>query len=324
MQPSANDSLWPSDRIALTPAEQRRIVERIEPVFKERLRTMQIDESLLHALEKIYVPLAAWAAQKKTDQPLVLGINGAQGSGKSTTFELLKLILGKAFGLRVEGFSIDDLYKTRAEREELARTVHPLLITRGVPGTHDTELGLRTLDTLKTLSKDRSAALPAFDKAVDDRKPKQEWPRCRGPVDIIILEGWCVGACPQPEEALAQPVNALEAEEDPDGTWRRYVNGQLAGDYERLFAELDALIMLKVPSMESVFEWRSLQERKLAEARRQEPGENLRLMDDRALERFIMHYERLTRYMLEEMPGRADVTLFLNEQHQIHQIRLRS
>ncbi|WP_255210702.1 hypothetical protein [Methylogaea oryzae] len=170
----------------------------------------------------------------------MLGINGGQGSGKSTLCEFLRLILEQGFGLRVAGLSIDDIYKTRAEREQLAKTVHPLLLTRGVPGTHDVELGLGVIDALKQAEAGDSVAIPSFDKARDDRRQLDEWPRFRGKADVVVFEGWCVAAKPQDEIELAQPVNRLEAEEDADGRWRRYVNQQLQGAYTELFGRLDA------------------------------------------------------------------------------------
>lgn len=270
--------------------------------------------------------MAAWlaAARKRCGRPLVVGINGAQGAGKSTLCRLLQIILQREFGLRVAGFSIDDLYLTRAEREDLARTVHPLLATRGVPGTHDVALGLRTLEALRKARRGEGVPVPAFDKARDDRRPEAQWPLFRGPAEMILFEGWCVGASPQAEEALAEPVNDLERREDADGAWRRYVNRRLAGAYAGLFAEVDLLIMLEIPGMESVFEWRGRQERQLAEEMRVSATDSsaLRLMDEATLRRFIMHYERLTRHMLTEMPGRADVVLRLNERHAIDGVRV--
>ncbi len=321
MGAALRDSLWPSDRRGLTPADERRLIERVRPAFSERLAVLRIEQSLTAALHEVYLPLAAWVAGQKNSEPLVLGVNGAQGSGKSTTCDLLQLILNNGFGFRVAVFSIDDLYKTRAERETLARAVHPLLVSRGVPGTHDVQLGLATLQALKGGAGE--VALPSFDKAMDDRRPKSEWPHFQGPADIIVFEGWCVGARAQAEADLARPVNQLEAEEDPDGRWRRYVNDQLAGDYAALFARLNALIMLKVPDLASVYQWRSLQERKLAARLMEHPAAAARLMDAVALRRFIMHYERLTRHMLEDMPSRADLTLCLNARHQFEKILIK-
>jgi D-glycerate 3-kinase len=307
------ETLWPQP-LPLPQDQLAEIANRLQAAFAARLEELRIEPQLVEpAFRRVYLPLAAWVAWRKGTGTLILGINGAQGTGKSTLCEFLRLILETGFGLRVAGFSLDDLYKTRAEREILARTVHPLLRTRGVPGTHDVALGLATLDRLYRAGPADRVAIPSFDKAQDDRRPRTLWPRVTGPFDVIVLEGWCVGARPEPEAALEPPLNDLEAAEDPNGAWRRHVNGQLAGDYAALFGRLDALIMLKAPNMARVFEWRCLQEEKLG-ARR--------LMDAAAIRRFVRHYERITRRMLEEMPGRADVTLFVDDSHQICKIRL--
>jgi D-glycerate 3-kinase len=232
-------------------------------------------------------------------RPLVVGINGAQGSGKSTLCRFLEALLAEQ-GLRAATLALDDLYLTRAERLALAREEHPLFATRGVPGTHDVELGEAVLDALRA---GRAVTLPRFDKATDDRAPHGV--PIEPPIDVILFEGWCVGAVPQPAAALRDPVNRLEAEEDADGAWRREVNRRLATDYAALFGRIDLLVMLKVESFDAVRANRRRQEEKLAA--RNPTG--AALMDEAALTRFLMHYERLTRWMLQEMPARADVLI---------------
>ena len=320
---------WPREHLSLTEAERRRAVQAVEQAFASTLESLQVDIGLKELFEQIYVPLAAWLVERQRgrSRPLVVGINGAQGAGKSTLFNLLEVILEEGFGLRVVGFSIDDLYKTRAEREHLAREVHPLLKTRGVPGTHDVELGIELLDSLIEAGPDTLTKIPVFGKSIDDRCPPTVWQEWVGPVDVIVFEGWCVGALPQSDEALQIPVNALETEEDAAGVWRRHVNAQLAGPYRALFSRLDLLLMLKVPSMQAVYEWRALQEQKLAERVQyiydtQQPTAHLRIMNPDEIKRFIAHYERLTRAMLEELPERADVCLHLNENHKIREIAI--
>ena len=241
-------------------------------------------------------------------RPLVLGLCGAQGSGKTTLAQALRVRLEQA-GITAAVLSLDDLYLMRAEREVLAQTVHPLLRTRGVPGTHDVPLGQAVF---AALDRGEAAALPRFDKALDDRLPPAAWDRVPAGVQVVIFEGWCVGARPQAEAALAQPVNALERDDDPDGVWRRYVNAALAGPYQALFARIDVLALLAAPGFDSVLGWRGQQEQELrARAGVNAPG----VMGDAALVRFIQHYERLTRHMLTEMPPRADILARLAEDH---------
>jgi D-glycerate 3-kinase len=243
------------------------------------------------------VRLAGWHLSR----PLVVGLCGAQGSGKST--------VSAALAARFEGavtFSIDDLYLGRAARADLARRIHPLLATRGVPGTHDPGLGS---EVLCALMRGESVALPRFDKANDDRVPHEDWPVAEAGCKLVIFEGWCVGARPQAAQDLIDPVNRLEAEEDRDGTWRRFVNDELGGTYQQLFDCIDMLVLLAAPNWATVLGWRIEQEHALRAAN----PDGSALMDDDGVVRFVSHCERLTRHILAEMPERADLGLRLNE-----------
>lgn len=246
-------------------------------------------------LNRIHVALAAKRA------PLVVGICGAQGSGKTTLVAALASAL-HAEGIAVAKLSLDDLYLTRSERQELAHEVHPLFATRGVPGTHDIALGLETLDALK---RGEPVPLPRFDKGTDDRAAIETWPSAPANTQVLLLEGWCLGARSQDPAALVDPVNALEADEDPAGTWRAHANAALAGPYQGLFARIDLLVMLAAPGWHVVAQWREQQE---AELRATGAA---RAMDAPQVRRFIQHYERLTRWILEEMPARADLVVRL-------------
>jgi D-glycerate 3-kinase len=274
----------------------------------------QLPTEFIELSEKYFFPLAQQIVvqQNKSTQPLLLGINGAQGTGKSTLAALLKCILQAGKQWQCAILSIDDLYLTRAERENLAKTVHPLLQVRGVPGTHDINLGLELLDKLRTSQ--TTISLPHFDKAIDDRKPYAQWPQQQSPIKLIILEGWCIGAHPQAQPQLDTAINVLEAQYDTEKHWRHYVNQQLATQYQTLFSQLDYLVMLKAPTMEAIEEWRWLQEQKLIAATQ---GKGRGLMNREQVKTFIQHYERLTRHMLAEMPTRADWVFYLNDDHKI-------
>lgn len=240
-------------------------------------------------------------AERSSHKPLVVGVCGAQGSGKSTVSATLATRLERAVT-----FSIDDLYLGHAAREVLARRIHPLLATRGLPGTHEPLLGLAVLNALV---RRESIAVPRFDKSTDDRVPYQDWPIVSDGCEVVIFEGWCVGARPQNPEDLIDPVNQLEAEEDPDGRWRRFANEALSGDYQKLFGCLDMLVLLAAPDWSTVLRWRIQQEHELRAA----SPDATRIMDDSEVARFISHYERLTRHILNEMPTRADLVLRLNK-----------
>ena len=261
-----------------------------------------------------YLPLAdaiqSWAQSSNT--PLVIGINGAQGTGKSTMSKVLALALEHKHSLKTAIISIDDIYLTRAERTQLATEIHPLFQTRGVPGTHDTELGIQLIQQLKD---GKTPLIPVFNKATDDRAEKDQWITLDQPVDIILFEGWCVGAIAQSDDLLETPCNQLEADEDSGATWRTFANQQLQGSYTELFQLIDKLVMLKAPDFECVYQWRKTQEEKL---RNNTQGDAI--MNEQQIARFIMHYERLTRWMFEEMPQRANCTITLSPDHSIAQV----
>lgn len=243
-------------------------------------------------------------------RPIVIGINGAQGSGKTTLTLFLANWLQHELGLSVASLSLDDLYLSKRERQQMAEQQHPLLRTRGVPGTHDVALGKKLLTALTESGRKRVVALPRFDKARDDRLGPSDARRVEAPVNVVLFEGWCVGAYAQPDADLGTPVNALEAKEDADGVWRKFVNEKLKGEYLALFERLDALVMLRVPSFDKVLEWRQLQEQKLrnSTAAGLNPAE---------VQRFVMHFERLTRHMLETLPAYADSLIDIDDSHRI-------
>ena len=266
------------------------------------------------ALE-IFVPLIDLIANRTLDSEhtLNVGINGAQGTGKTTLGKLLVTLLS-AREFRVANFSIDDFYLTQSERNQLAESQHPLLATRGVPGTHDISLLMTKFEELKNLKAEQVCELPRFNKAIDDRCGTEDWQKLIGPIDAVILEGWFVGAPPQATRDIELPINALEKTEDADGSWRKYANYQLADQYQSAFDQLDLLIMLKAPSFKQVSEWRSLQEEKLKKIG---PIDSPGIMDEEQLARFIQHYERLTRHCLEYLPVKADVLFDLDTDHRI-------
>lgn len=262
--------------------------------------------------EASYVPVARWIARRvKHHECYVVGINGGQGTGKSTLAAFLELVLHDN-ELNVVALSIDDFYLTRTEREALARVVHPLLTTRGVPGTHDVGLLASCLSGLKSATSETTLQLPQFSKADDDRSATHL--TVKGPVNVVLLEGWCVATPPQPSTDLDDPVNALERDHDSDGRWRRWVNDQLREHYSGIFAQLDAILYLQAPSFKAVYRWRVYQERELRETSRRRCD---RVMSERQLKFFVEHFERLTRAAFDTLPQFADIVLRLNEQHRV-------
>ncbi len=234
--------------------------------------------------------------QKSAKKTLVIGINGCQGSGKTTLADYLATCI-QLRGLRAIAISIDDFYLTRQQRQALASEVHPLFSTRGVPGTHDLELAIETLNNLAMDSGE--VKVPRFNKAQDERLPESLWSKVETPLDVIILEGWCVGITAQAEESLLEPVNELESIQDPQGQWRSYINQQLVTNYPELWQIIDRLIMLQAPSFTCVYQWRLEQEEKLAVTQLNDEHE---VMAANEIQDFIQHYERLTRHSLNYLP----------------------
>lgn len=254
-----------------------------------------------------------WLQQQASHQPLpLIGVQGAQGAGKTSRCQLWADALN-ARGIRMLVLALDDFYLSHQARQQLAATIHPLLASRGVPGSHDLGRLHRVLDQL--VANRRPVSLPSFDKGHDDCGPDR---LLHGPVQLVLLEGWCIGVPAEPDQALDQPLNRLEAEEDSDGRWRRYVNQQLAGPYAQQWQRLDGLISLEIPDFGWVARWRGQQEQALRQLHPQ------RGMDDAALTRFIAHFERLTRHALRVMPELADLRVALGPDHQPHQVIKRS
>ena len=274
------------------------------------MRQMRLPESFEDIVRHIYLPLAQIIINKQQQQPLLVNINGAQGTGKSTCTTFLKQIIESELGCKVAELSIDDFYYTRSERQQLASQVHPLFITRGVPGTHDAALIENVLDALMNR---QTCKVPRFNKSVDDRCSEKDWSDYSVPVDFILFEGWCNNSPAQSPAELVQPVNELEAEEDGEGIWRHYANEQLKDYHQRLFKHADMSIMLNASDFERIYEWRSLQEQKLKAS----SGDQQHVMNDAELKRFIQHYERISRHTLSHLPHTADIVLPVAEDHSI-------
>lgn len=231
----------------------------------------------------------------------VYGLAGLPGTGKSTLAAQMAA-LAATRGITVATISIDDFYFGRRQRQVLARRVHPLLASRGPPGTHELPLALSTLEVLR---QGGSVALPRFDKLADTRLPPSRW-RQAGTPRLVVFEGWFLKTPPQAPTELVAPINTLERDEDPDGRWRRFCNGALA-DYATLWRQLDWLTWLQPPGFEVVPDWRWQQECRLQADRPQATG-----MDRAGVGRFMQLFERVGRQALRTLPARADRVIELD------------
>jgi len=272
-------------------------------------------------LKKFYIPMSFWIERKykKKGKTLFLGVSGGQGSGKTTVTGILKIILKKFFKRQIHVSSIDDFYKTLEERNKMSNKIHSLFKTRGVPGTHDINLVKKFFNFIKK-EKFRKIKLPKFEKARDDRLKKKYWHSLKKRPEIVILEGWCVGAKPQSNSLIRKPINILEKYEDRDLMWRKHVNEKLKKEYKNLFAMIDHLIFMKVPNFNMVFKWRLLQENKL----RKKSYLRTKVMSYNEIKRFIMFYQRITLQMIKDLSKSASVVMLLKKNHEIKKVLFRS
>ena len=270
-------------------------------------------------IRSFLIPICFWISKKaKKKSPLIIGLAGGQGSGKTTISSILSLILKKYFKLKVFKISIDDFYKTKKQREILSKDKHSLLLTRGVPGTHDIKIMLDFFRKIKTKNF-KSLKLPKFNKANDDRYKKKYWYKLKSRPDVVIFEGWCVGAKPQSLRLLKKPINALEKAYDKSLKWRRFVNLQLKTNYKKLYSQLDSLLYLKVKNFNLLKKWRIKQEEKLW--LKSKSRKNLKIMNKKEVINFMQTYQRITEQMFKDAPKYSSIIMNLNKNHQIHKIK---
>ena len=266
-------------------------------------------------IKSFLIPLCFWINSKADKKkPYFVGLAGGQGTGKTTTSTLIKIILNKYFKLNVFRISIDDFYLTRKERISLSKRVHPMLLTRGVPGTHDINMMLNFFKKSKK-KKFKSLKLPTFNKAIDDRFSKKHWYDLKKKPDVIIFEGWCVGAKSETNYTLKKTINSMERTKDQKQIWRKYVNDQLKSKYKKLYSRLNCLIYLKAKDFSLLQKWRLKQERKLWI--KSKKSSNTKIMSKEDVLSFMQTYQRVTQNMFKYMPKYASIIINLNSNHQI-------
>ena len=270
-------------------------------------------------IKSFLIPISFWINNRtKKSKSYLIGLAGGQGTGKTTISSILKIILTKYFKLNVFKISIDDLYKTRKDRIKLSKKIHPLLMTRGVPGTHDINF---ISDLLKKTNEKRftQQRLPRFNKAIDDRLKKKSWYLVKKVPDVIIFEGWCVGARAEKNITLKKSINSLERKEDKNLRWRKYVNHQLQTTYKKLFSRLDCLLFLKAGNFKLLQSWRLKQEKLLKLNSKNKA--NSKVMSKNEVLTFMQTYQRVTQNMFKYAPKYSTVVLNLNRNHQIKSIK---
>ena len=266
-------------------------------------------------IKNFLIPICFWISKKADNKkPYFVGLAGGQGTGKTTISSIIKIILEKYFKLKVFKISIDDFYKTRKERIALSKEVHPMLLTRGVPGTHDINMMLDFFKKSKA-KKFKNMKLPNFNKAIDDRFPKNKWNTINKRPEVIIFEGWCVGARAETNKTLKKSINSMEKANDHKLVWRRYVNQQLKTKYKKLYSQLNCMIYLKAKNFSLLQKWRLKQEHKLWLKTKKKGGHKIMSKGD--VINFMQTYQRITQNMFKNMPKYASIILNLNSNHQI-------
>lgn len=240
--------------------------ENVDEVMRERshlfcsIYPTLVSSSILHrssftleTLWNLWLPLATQLAQyrQQLGHPFIQGILGVQGTGKSTLAAILRLIL-KHLGYHALCLSLDDLYKTYAERLSLTEK-DPRLIWRGPPGTHDIQLGLTVLDRLRHPKQIAAIEVPRFDKSAWGGAGDRTQPEVVEGVDIVLFEGWFIGVRPiSPAAFDTAPAPILTA---ADRLFARDMNIRLQ-DYLPLWEKLDRLIVLYPVDYHLSLQWR--------------------------------------------------------------------
>lgn len=279
------------------------------------LKKHKLPAEFKHTIEQYYQPLADTLFNRftKNNKTYFVGINGCQGSGKSTLTDYIASYLRAEYQVNVVVMSLDDFYLPSQKRKQLSQDIHPLLTTRGVPGTHDIAALKMVLAQLE--KHETGFSIPRFNKATDEPFPENQWTLIEKPVDIVLLEGWCWGVPPQTEEQLQSPVNELELQHDVNGVWRNYVNEQLEEYYQPLYQKMDFWLALQAPSFDCVYQWRLEQEQKLQARNVGMP--NSKIMTPAQILNFTQHFQRLSVQGCNTISHSADVIFYLDYHRKI-------
>ena len=272
------------------------IQKKLKKITNQDLDMEYIEENYLKILFKL-------KSKKK------IMIAGPQGSGKSSLSKLIKLYLEKFYDKSVIIICMDDFYLSKKQRTQLSKNIHPLFLTRGVPGTHD--LGLMNKKIKQILNKEFPIYLPIFDKVSDTRKRTYKKVL---KADVIIFEGWCAGAQPVNQNYLQKNFNNLEKNKDKNFIWRNSYNKYL-NEYQKIFSKFNYIIYFQFNHWDHVVNWKYKQELELRDKKKD-------LALKKYLKEFVQYYEKVSKWMHLKVPKYCNILIKLDTHQKIKLINL--
>jgi len=272
------------------------IQKKLKKITNQDLDMEYIEENYLKILFKL-------KSKKK------IMIAGPQGSGKSSLSKLIKLYLEKFYDKSVIIICMDDFYLSKKQRTQLSKNIHPLFLTRGVPGTHD--LGLMNKKIKQILNKEFPIYLPIFDKVSDTRKRTYKKVL---KADVIIFEGWCAGAQPVDLNYLQKNFNNLEKHKDKNFIWRNSYNKYL-NEYQKIFSKFNYFIYFQFNHWDHVLNWKYKQELELRDKKKD-------LALKKYLKEFVQYYEKVSKWMHLKVPKYCNILIKLDTHQKIKLINL--
>jgi D-glycerate 3-kinase len=292
----SNSNILPNwiDRTNLTRSQLKEVSPNLErrshlfiQSYSEIIKTcnlldVQVNERLLLTFWNLWIPLAIKIAsqRKQLARTIIQGILGGQGTGKTTLTRVIKVLL-EYLNCSCLCLSIDDLYKTYAERQKLLQQ-DPRLIKRGPPGTHDVQLGIEIFDKLLNSQSERKISIPRFDKSLYNGEGDRVEPELVPPVHIVLFEGWFVGVRPVEEEVFDRAPEPIISQEDK--LFAIDSNNRLK-EYLPLWDKLDSLIVFYPKDYRFSKDWRKEAEHKAIAAGKMG-------MSDREIEEFVEYFWR--------------------------------
>jgi len=254
------------------------------------------------------VPIIKYICSSKSKKFL---FGGSQGIGKSSFINIISKTIEKFYDKKILLLSLDNYYLSKKQRLLLSKKTHQLLVTRGVPGTHNIK---KLVKNIKQFNQGKyPITIPLFDKLIDDKFKSNK--KIKTKCDILFLEGWCCGSSELPKKFLYKNLNNLEKINDPNNQWRDFYNEKLKIEYKKLFNLFDQLIFLKTSSFDNVYKWRLKQEKT-----NQSKYKKIKRMSAHEIKIFVQHYEKITKWMIKDLNKKAQIVIQFEKNHKISSI----